>query len=203
MDDEFQYASLGEEDEEGSSGVRRRDSFFWGKMGVFITILLLLTYEIIDLASGQKDQSAVVDLGSCGSTPEEAKSNGCIFDLMSWCWLHPECHDEILSHEMLSLGPWIWYEDVGATRPVAQEVAALGEIPILYVEESFHHIHCTYIWKKMHRAYLGQRAIDSYIASLNHTFHCSEMLLRQGIPWSQVTTSVIVKYPTCDRIRRV
>lgn len=202
MDEKFQYAILGQEDGERKLGVRPRDSTFWGKIGVLVAIFSLLIGGIIYFASREQgEEGAAVDLGSCGSTPAEAKSSGCLFDLMSWCWLHPECHDKTLSDAMLNLGPWVWYNDVGATQQVPQEVAALGEIPIMYVEESFHHIHCTYIWKKMHRAYISGRVIDSYIGSWNHTFHCSEMLLRQGIPWSQVTTSVTVKYPTCDRFR--
>lgn len=209
MDDECLYYALGEEEASLSKPAQSRESRTFhqqhgiqiGNLALYITLLTLFGMIVVDLIWGRQSSNPLIESSNCGATPSEAKAKGCIFDLMSWCWLPPACHDETLSREILDWGPWLWYEDVKATRPVAQDIAALGEIDILYVEESFHQTHCTYIWKKMHRAYLAQRAIDSYIGGFNHTIHCSGVLLRQGVAWNQVDTSVVLKYPTCDDIR--
>ena len=209
MDDEFQYSAISD-GEDGVQEVKDQHNativiagvrFKLWMMGLFITAFLLSILVVLGLVSGPQTHRNLIESSSCGSSPREAKARGCIFDLMSWCWVPPACHDEQLSQQNLDLGPWLWYEDVQATRPVLQQTAELGEIPILFVEESFHQIHCTYIWKKMHRAYLSQRTIDSYVGRFNHTIHCSEVLLRRGVIWDQVDTSVVLKYPTCDDIR--
>ena len=209
MDDDFHYSAIsdGEDSAQEAKSQRHGTIFIAGlrcelwMIVICITALLLSILGVLGLVSGPQAHRSLIQSTSCGSTPGEARVRGCTFDLMSWCWLPPACHDEPLSRQHLDLGPWLWYEDVEATRSVTQEVAARGEIPKLFVEESFHQIHCTYIWKKMHRAYLSQRTIDSYVGRFNHTIHCSEVLLRQGAIWDQVDTSVVLKYPTCDDIR--
>jgi hypothetical protein len=214
MDEEFHYSALGNEEGGESWETERKKQAtgvgIWTKcdcwgVGVAVTLLALFTLATMDIVLGYK-QSVPTPLqksSGCGSTPKEAKQLGCVFDLMSWCWLPPACHDESLALEHLQYGPWDWYEDVAGTRPVTEEEAETGEITPLYVEESFHQIHCIYIWKKQHRAYLGGGVIDDYVAGFNHTVHCSKTLLRQ-VPWhTNITTSVGLKYPTCNDIRSI
>jgi hypothetical protein len=68
----------------------------------------------------------------CGSSPEEAREHGCVFDNMVFAWVHPRCWDEELSHGFrdtkfkFSLGP-------NNTDPVPQDEAYKGNYPDLYV----------------------------------------------------------------------
>ena len=45
----------------------------------------------------------------------------------------------------------------------------------------YHKLHCTDMWRKMHRAILGKAGMDSYIRNYRHTEHCEEILTRAGM----------------------
>lgn len=56
------------------------------------------------------------------------------------------------------------------------------------------------MWEKLHRAILGvgKSAIDGYIGPLEHTKHCSRMLLQdRDVALETINTIILVKYPTC------
>ncbi|KAK2020747.1 hypothetical protein LX32DRAFT_647100 [Colletotrichum zoysiae] len=59
------------------------------------------------------------------------------------------------------------------------------------------------MWKKMHRAIIlgngyGNKAIDGYIGSYEHTKHCEHMLLTgRNIAPDIMNTRIAVKYPDC------
>lgn len=171
----------------------------WGFiLFVTLTLFALAIFDYISRPLSQKQEPLLVST-NCGNSSDEARARGCVFDLMSWCWLPPACHDAELSEQFLrENGPWDWYLDLKATLHVDQEEVAKGNTDLVYVAESYHQIHCAYVWSKMHRAYMGQGAMDSYIGSFNHTKHCSEVLLRSDFSWTKVDTYVWLKYPTCD-----
>lgn len=45
-------------------------------------------------------------LRQCGSTPEEARSLGCRFEMHNFAWVPPACYDEELSSEWNSFQDW-------------------------------------------------------------------------------------------------
>ena len=95
---------------------------------------------------------------------------------------------------------WEWFEDASKTRPVPQAEALSGMHPGLFVSWEYHLVHCTYMWKKMHRAVLGKGnlAIDSYVGSFNHTKHCEHNLLTdRDVGLDEMNTVILVKYPDC------
>lgn len=75
-------------------------------------------------------------------------------------------------------------------------------MPLLYVEQSYHMIHCMYTIKKMHRAFLRQTMIDDYISGEKHTVHCSDIVL-QNIDWKKFDTVVGLNYPTCGDLNTI
>ncbi|KAK4191065.1 nucleotide-sugar transporter-domain-containing protein [Podospora australis] len=140
----------------------------------------------------------------CGSTPTEAREHGCRFDINSFCWLPPPCDDEPLAQEFDQLAAWEWYRDENKTQPVSREQVATGEFTDLHVSWEYHLQHCTFMWRKLHRAILGsggKAAVDSYIGEMKHTRHCSEMLLNyRDEPLDTFDTFIVVKYPHCGLV---
>ncbi|KAG0646676.1 hypothetical protein D0Z07_7405 [Hyphodiscus hymeniophilus] len=65
--------------------------------------------------------------GSCGNDTISALQNGCILDLMSEAWVHPDCYDQELETEFLSLSDWHWYADqAGDHELTIEEIRATG-----------------------------------------------------------------------------
>lgn len=137
----------------------------------------------------------------CGGSPEEARNRGCKFDLLSFAWQTPDCYDHDLLEEFLAYDEWEFFTDKlgNATTTVPLEVARRGE-RTLYATETYHFVHCTFMWLQMHRAYTVLGYIDSHLDAYNHTLHCQGVLFRRGNPPSRVTTVGVLKYPSCRRI---
>ncbi|KAI1453927.1 hypothetical protein F4805DRAFT_354318 [Annulohypoxylon moriforme] len=137
----------------------------------------------------------------CGQSPEEARRAGCHFDVISFCWLPDECWDPELSQQFDDENALEWFLDPNRTQPLSHEQIMTGEYSGLYVNWEYHIRHCTAMWKKMHRAVLGNlgnSAIDGYIGKYKHTEHCEEMLLGgRDYALDAINTRIRVKYPDC------
>ncbi|KAK1705185.1 uncharacterized protein BDZ83DRAFT_543488, partial [Colletotrichum acutatum] len=150
-----------------------------------------------------------------GSTPAQARAAGCEFDLISFNWLPPQCHDAALAEtfeaELVEAGQLAWFKDANRTAPsLTREQIMTGEYSGVYVSLGYHLRHCTAMWRRMHRALMQSRGeeggggglerVDSYIWSYHHTRHCEEVLLTRfgEINVGEVfTTEVRIKYPDC------
>ncbi|KAK1453250.1 hypothetical protein CMEL01_04909 [Colletotrichum melonis] len=152
----------------------------------------------------------------CGSTPAQARAAGCEFDLISFNWLPPQCHDAALAEtfeaELVEAGQLAWFTDANRTAPsLTREQIMTGEYSGVYVSLGYHLRHCTAMWRRMHRALMQSRGgegggggglerVDSYIWSYHHTRHCEEVLLTRfgEVDVGEVfTTEVRIKYPDC------
>ncbi len=146
---------------------------------------------LLPTANGQREL-----IRSCGNTSEEAMRAGCRFDVMSFTWSVPDCFDEELMEDFLSLD-WTWWLDDSHTKLANFDDVAAGMHAALYVSWKYHKFHCAYMWKKMHRAILSGRPLDSYIGSVEHTQHCGGILLDHDVDWKRGPTEIYVKFPTC------
>ncbi|KAF2232808.1 hypothetical protein EV356DRAFT_237128 [Viridothelium virens] len=135
---------------------------------------------------------------SCGDSVETARQRGCSFDLISFAWQTPECYDAALVSEFASWDSWNFYADDKLTLPVTQEMALHGN-RTLFVEWDYHIVHCTFMWRQMHRAY-ERGWIDSHLGSYNHTLHCQKMILMESAAVENAITVARVIYPECDRV---
>ncbi|KAI0970758.1 hypothetical protein F4678DRAFT_102042 [Xylaria arbuscula] len=142
----------------------------------------------------------------CGSTPEEARARGCHFDTISFCWYPDECYDSELVAAFEATRDWEYYADEEGTQPISREELIGGDGNNLWVRWEYHVRHCLYQWIKLHRAVLAKGdpnlpQIDSYIASLNHTNHCGEVMLNdRDVAFSTINTETLVKFPDCGMI---
>ncbi|KAK8094988.1 hypothetical protein PG997_001673 [Apiospora hydei] len=135
-------------------------------------------------------------LSQCGNSSVEAAALGCHFDIMSFSWLPPACFDEQLTHDFETTEDWQWFLDQNGTQPVSKEEVLLGERD-LFVSSRYHKHHCTFMWKKLHRALGKGHLIDSYIGNYNHTVHCEHMLLMEDADSAVLNTRILRKFPSC------
>lgn len=139
----------------------------------------------------------------CGDNPSEALANGCQFDMTSFSWLPPTCADTELMEQFLSRRNWTWYSDDNdddhqQMTPISQDEVSSGRHEILHVSWEYHFHHCTYMWRKLHRAVLKGKPVDGYIGSMHHTAHCADILLQQDeMRAGGETTVIFAKYPSC------
>ncbi|KAI1251379.1 hypothetical protein MGN70_005947 [Eutypa lata] len=179
-------------------------------LAITIILSILLGAATVGIAGLHRDKSAAdhehTTVGSvmvqpCGSTPAEARARGCHFDVISFCWLPDACYDAELSSGFLHEHKLEWFEDPAKEQPLSYEEIMTGEHTGLYVNWEYHVAHCTAMWRKMHRAILGdlgKAAIDEYIGVYAHTAHCEEMLLGgRGVAFETINTRIAVKYPNC------
>jgi hypothetical protein len=137
----------------------------------------------------------------CGNNTDYALASGCVLDIISRSWQEPGCYDAELIDSFLELSDWHFYSDRERTDEVAlksiQDGTFDGEI---WVNWLFHLHHCTYMWRKLHRAMIDGRAIDSYAGGYWHTEHCAQALTTDVEDWEQATVAFVPKFPACGAI---
>lgn len=172
----------------------------WNYRQIFITIAALLIGIAIPpvFSSFRRSPSKTTAFGDCGSTLVQARAAGCKFDVVSFSWLPPECHEQSLIDDFLELQDWQWYRTPTSQDTVHRWLVLDGAHSELYVTREYHIFHCTYQWKKMHLG-LQKRIIDTYIGGYNHTAHCDKMLTEEA-PRNQTDTRIVRKFVQCQRI---
>ncbi|EXJ54776.1 hypothetical protein A1O7_10117 [Cladophialophora yegresii CBS 114405] len=155
-------------------------------------VITLCVYPVYHIFHLYQSPPAWTD---CGSSPSEARSRGCSFDAMSFTWSLSDCFDGELTDQFLSHAQWRWYSEEGTE--IDRESVLSGEYEYLFVSGEYHVVHCTFMWRKMHRALLRGRRIDSYLANYNHTEHCAHRLQKQDAAQKDVNTVIVSKYPSC------
>ncbi|KAK4495419.1 hypothetical protein PRZ48_013750 [Zasmidium cellare] len=168
---------------------------------IFWSAIAGLTLVAIIKTSSSPPPTA--EWSSCGDDPATARSRGCSFDLLSFAWQTPECYDTSLMAEFASWngdGDWNFYANPNYTEPVSQHIAIQGERTPLFVKWDYHVVHCTFMWRQMHRAY-ESGWIDSHLANYNHTLHCQKMILMS--PEEALKKPVMARliYPECLRVK--
>ncbi|KAM7220098.1 hypothetical protein V8F06_004426 [Rhypophila decipiens] len=184
------------------SWFRRRRTRFAALAFVFLLAFLgVFIYDVrhMNLSSSTLKQSELAAaVETCGTSPQEAVSRGCRFDVMSFAWLPAPCFDKELMADFLVLRDWRWYMDRDGTQIADAAAAARGEYDRLYVTQEYHMYHCTYMWRKMHRAIRHRWPLDGYIGNMEHTAHCEAMLVTDaGMRLDATNTAIVSKYVQC------
>lgn len=119
------------------------------------------------------------ELGNCGHSSEDARSLGCRFDPMTWAWQRPECYREDLIESFLNRTEWRMYSNY-TLRPdeeIPREEWLRGDHDVVYAENKYHYIHCTYMWRKIHSAFLYHLPTDSDTMAMHHSLHCEIQII--------------------------
>jgi hypothetical protein len=167
-----------------------------GTILVSVAAVYLTLYQLSTRYAGQHS-SVTTD---CGTSATTANERGCHFDLMSFSWLPRECYDASLEKSFMDYHPerlWKWYLDPEGKHELSQQDVQDGTHDFLFVSWEYHLVHCAYMWRKLHRAIEIGGIVDSYVGNYNHTMHCSEKLLVDGVDRQERNTIIQIKYPEC------
>ncbi|KXT16732.1 hypothetical protein AC579_5239 [Pseudocercospora musae] len=131
-----------------------------------------------------------VDLGSCGSSWQEAEAAGCVFDVMATDWVRAECKHKELSDLLFAQGNWTFFRDAEATQVISHEELLKGRISPYYTEGAYHFSHCAYVWHKHVRS-MGKASmlLDSKSRNWEHSLHCLYMLAKADTSYISNKTS--------------
>lgn len=84
-----------------------------------------------------------------------------------------------------------------SSEEVSREDVLRGDHEYLFVNWEYHKLHCTYMWRKMHRAFLGVAKMDEYIGNYRHTEHCEDVLTKDE-DTGFVLTVIRRKFVSCS-----
>jgi hypothetical protein len=140
----------------------------------YISVSLLLFLQSSRVVTGGRGS-----YGDCGTNPQEAIAKGCKFDISMWAWERPECYDEELINDFIARTDWHFYSNdtLEPTYELPLDRVARGDYPRVYTEQKYHMIHCTYTWRKVHKALEGNLTLDHVAIPYSHTRHCEKVLL--------------------------
>lgn len=201
---DYTLLSLGDVDHDepfagrrNSISTRKRKRSVMLGTGVILILFTLAVGGLFVVTAPRRHH--IVTTRSCGSTPAEARASGCVFDVMSFAWHQPACFDQELTSDFMEESDWQWFADEDATVGLPQMEVVAGEHPVVFVARQYKFVHCTFMWRKLHRAMLNKSPIDGYIGDYGQTKHCGQMLLKTDQEETANVTNTIAstKYPTC------
>ncbi|KUI71321.1 hypothetical protein VM1G_06741 [Cytospora mali] len=121
----------------------------------------------------------------CGNSSTEARSLGCVFDLLTNNWMPEYCSDRATDAEYREwvldpsrrLGAWAFYHDSRAEHQVASEEALSDLVGShVYTTTENHLGHCAFLARRMHRLITGEIAAVAH-NTFSHTVHCTTAIL--------------------------
>jgi len=141
------------------------------------TISTGLTLPTLSVEHVEEDVGNPSDLSGkileCGYSPEEARNNGCVYDVMMQDWVPEPCYDSVLTEKYLAEGNYTWYGDGDGNTTISLEDMRKGEHGAAWMATSYHKAHCVFSWNKIIRALRNNRGISQELLSYDHVLHCS------------------------------
>ncbi|KAJ9143218.1 hypothetical protein NKR19_g6942 [Coniochaeta hoffmannii] len=122
----------------------------------------------------------------CGNSSAEARSLGCVFDLLTNNWMPKSCADPYTDAEYREwvmdpsrdMGAWAFYHDDKAVQQIPSEDALSDLVGHhIYTTTENHLAHCVFLARRMHRLVTGEIAAVAH-NTFSHTMHCTSALLK-------------------------
>lgn len=141
----------------------------------------------------------------CGTSTEEARANGCVYDILANHYVHKSCYDEEGTASYMGEGSsWMGYLDKNKTQALAT-LEEMGDYDVYWTSQRDHIVHCGEMWKRQYRAFTQNwRYIDAITANEEHTYHCANYLVRMtdwaiiaGRDWRNEPNTVEVGFAGC------
>lgn len=146
----------------------------------------------------------------CGISPEEAIERGCVWDIMSYGWIHPLCFDKEESDRWAAkYGPFEWFVDdqppldengfpLNGTLTQRLTLEELPFAPSIFTTQGYHINHCMYLLKLVHLAALHNAPVSNEAVNIGHTDHCAGIIGSSDlVPYDKITTGVKLLYVQC------
>ncbi|KAK5050444.1 hypothetical protein LTR84_003725 [Exophiala bonariae] len=174
---------------------------FWmilsGSVLLTLTVIALTSFIVFKYAVSRAITKPTVD--QCGSTPAEARNLGCIFETTLSLWVPPECYDFELETTYLQQPGLKFYRDVNLTEEVSLREVKTGESIGWFVPWDHHVRHCSFAFRKLHRAAAYGKKIDGYVLQYAHTEHCLKMMTEPEDWRSSITQFDMRMFPYCGK----
>jgi hypothetical protein len=136
-----------------------------------------IEHEEVETGSPDLRLGEILD---CGGNPSDARSKGCVYDVMMQDWVPVPCYDSILTEKYLAEGNWTWYGDGDGKTTIPLEEMRKGEHGSAWMATSYHKAHCVFSWLKIIRALRNNRGISQELLSYDHVLHCSHGALKES-----------------------
>lgn len=138
----------------------------------------------------------------CGSSADEARAKGCVYDVILVAWLHPECFDSELMETYLSDNDYPFWLVRGAEmeQNITIEEVRLGNHKTVFSSAEFHLAHCSYFLEQSVRGYRARGWIDNVTADNEHTEHCARSLRDMWLP-EQGYSPLHMDYHACGQLK--
>lgn len=212
-DEEFAACTRSQQHDYRNSHSRLSGISAWGRLNkIFDAVLRLIAILVIGYVVGSYYLRMISGVNtstvlSCGNSAPEARSLGCVLDVISRTWVHPLCYDEQITSDFVAQN-WTWYltqKDAAgkatshAIPPTQLQHTLEDDDANVMVSAKYHLWHCSYAWQKFHRAVLERGRVDTYLANYQHTKHCSHVGLDTLSLGSldSITTQFTVKFTAC------
>jgi len=141
---------------------------------------------------------AVID--QCGTTADEARAKGCVFEMTGFSWLPKQCHDpEVEANFLTASKDFQYFRDMNYTQEVSLDEVKRGDGLGFFVRQDYHKAHCAFLFKKLHRAVSRGQKLDGLISPLHHTGHCVHMLLGPPNDRQHAVQMAFAKFPYCGK----
>ena len=173
---------------------------FLGMMAFAVLVRDSRSGKVPDSRPPQTQGGSIVT-AHCGTTPEEAQARGCIWDIMSFGWMHPSCFDyEESAQWETQYGPWEWYSERpgNATDLIPLTAEELPYTPVVWTTQGYHVQHCLYVLKMIHVAAMAGEAVSNEGIELSHTAHCTKLIGDpELVEYAEVNTRVHLLFVQC------
>lgn len=173
----------------------------WVALSLSILLVLLAIMATIFVAYKYAVSKALTKptVDQCGSTPAEARALGCIFETTLSLWVPPECYDFELETTYLQQPDLKFFRDVNLTEEVSLREVKTGESIGWFVPWDHHIRHCSFAFRKFHRAAAYGKKIDGYVLQYAHTEHCLKMMTEPEAWRSSITQFDMRMFPYCGK----
>lgn len=187
--------------------------YFWTMTAALLTgiaissVLWLTAWNFLSGTNSGIISSAAVET-TCGSSYASAIANNCIFQLWSFSWVPPECFDNELHDEFLSLRAkegWHYYSSLSPLIKVPLDSVLAGNRNDLHSTWGQHFWHCAFYQRKFFR--MVEEHDDRREATLKmtrrdlgeeHARHCQKWLAHPEMyAWDDVRVNLTVGYDIC------
>lgn len=174
---------------------------FWIVFSISILLGLIVVASATFIAYKLAVNKALTKptVNQCGSTSAEARKLGCIFETTLSLWVPPDCYDFELETIYLQQEGLKYYRDVNLTEEVSLREVKTGEAVGWFVPWDHHVRHCSFAFRKFHRAAAFGKKIDGYVLQYAHTEHCLKMMTEPEEWRSNITQFDMSMFPYCGK----
>ncbi|KAE9379886.1 hypothetical protein N431DRAFT_458874 [Stipitochalara longipes BDJ] len=119
----------------------------------------------------------------CGTSAEEARARGCVFDVMHYSWIPEPCFNATLSKQywehLISLGIEFW-NDTTKTHVLPYEEILAAKHEYVYTSWLLHLKHCQYLLHRQIQSLVYGLPLDNLLRIESHAEHCLEEVRSPG-----------------------